>query len=55
MTIITAPESLDQFRALLGDGSQWGLSLSYRIQDRPDEIRDGCVSPARICAATALR
>jgi glucose-1-phosphate thymidylyltransferase len=41
ITIITAPESLDQFRALLGDGSQWGLSLSYRLQDRPDGIAAG--------------
>lgn len=37
-TIITAPGSLDQFVALLGDGSQWGLRLTYRTQDRPDGI-----------------
>ena len=46
-TIVTAPESLDQFVALLGDGSQWGLKLSYRIQDRPDGIAAGL----RIAAA----
>jgi glucose-1-phosphate thymidylyltransferase len=40
-TIVTAPESLDQFVALLGDGTQWGLKLSYRIQDRPDGIASG--------------
>lgn len=46
-TIVTGPESLDRFVALLGDGTQWGLKLSYRIQDRPDEIAAGL----RIAAA----
>lgn len=39
--IVTASESVDQFTALLGDGSQWGLKLSYRVQDRPAGIVDG--------------
>ena len=46
-TIVTGPESLDRFVALLGDGTQWGLKLSYRIQDRPDGIAAGL----RIAAA----
>jgi glucose-1-phosphate thymidylyltransferase len=45
--IVTTPESLNQFMALLGDGSQWGLKLSYRIQDRPNGIAAGL----RIAAA----
>jgi glucose-1-phosphate thymidylyltransferase len=46
-TIVTAPESVDQFVALLGDGTQWGLKLSYRIQDRPDGIAAGlCIAAA---------
>jgi glucose-1-phosphate thymidylyltransferase len=45
--IVTAPGSLDQFVALLGDGSQWGLKLSYRTQARPDGIAAGL----RIAAA----
>jgi glucose-1-phosphate thymidylyltransferase len=40
-TIVTARESRDQFVALLGDGAQWGLKLTYRIQDRPDGIAAG--------------
>jgi glucose-1-phosphate thymidylyltransferase len=40
-TIVTAPQSVDQFVALLGDGTQWGLKLSYRIQDRPDGVASG--------------
>ena len=39
--IVTAPESVDQFVALFGDGTQWGLKLSYRVQDRPDGIASG--------------
>ncbi len=36
--IITAPESLDQFRQLLGSGEQWGLKFSYLIQEKPKGI-----------------
>ena len=36
--IITTPEDQDQFRRTLGDGSQWGISLSYVIQPSPDGL-----------------
>jgi glucose-1-phosphate thymidylyltransferase len=36
--IITTSEDQEQFRRLLGDGSQWGISLSYRIQPRPEGL-----------------
>ncbi|MFL6111292.1 MAG: glucose-1-phosphate thymidylyltransferase RfbA [Catenulispora sp.] len=36
--VITTPEDQDQFRRLLGDGSQWGLDLSYVAQERPDGL-----------------
>lgn len=36
--IITLPEDQDQFRRLLGDGAQWGLSLSYADQPRPEGL-----------------
>ncbi|MDG6108920.1 glucose-1-phosphate thymidylyltransferase RfbA [Dactylosporangium aurantiacum] len=36
--VITTPEDQDQFRRLLGDGSQWGLELSYAAQPRPEGL-----------------
>ena len=36
--VITTPEDQDQFKRLLGDGSQWGLELSFVAQERPDGL-----------------
>jgi glucose-1-phosphate thymidylyltransferase len=36
--IITAPEELPRFQALLEDGSQWGLQISYAVQPRPEGL-----------------
>ena len=38
IAIITTPEDQDQFRKLLGDGDQWGLSLTYLVQERPEGL-----------------
>lgn len=36
--IITTPHEADMFRNLLRDGSQWGISLSYAVQSKPEGI-----------------
>ncbi|MBD3319897.1 MAG: glucose-1-phosphate thymidylyltransferase RfbA, partial [Chitinivibrionales bacterium] len=36
--IITTPEDSASFRRLLGDGSQWGISLSFAVQPRPEGL-----------------
>ncbi len=36
--VITTPEDQDQFRRLLGDGTQWGLEISYAAQPRPEGL-----------------
>jgi glucose-1-phosphate thymidylyltransferase len=38
--IITTPEEIDQFKRLLGDGRQWGIELSFAIQDHPGGIAE---------------
>ncbi len=36
--VISSPDYLDNYRKLLGDGSAWGLSISYAIQERPEGL-----------------
>lgn len=36
--IISTPQDLPRFEALLGDGARWGLNLSYCVQPSPDGL-----------------
>ena len=38
IALITTPQDQDQFRRTLGDGSQWGLHLTYITQPSPDGL-----------------
>mgnify|MGYP000901603594 FL=1 len=53
--VITTPQDSTMFSAMLGDGSQWGIHISYAVQPSPDGLAqafligenfiggDGCV------------
>ncbi len=41
--VIVTPESLGQFEALLGNGRQWGIEISYAVQDEPRGLADAFI------------
>ena len=38
--VISTPQDITQYQRVLGDGSQWGISLVYKIQDQPNGLAE---------------
>ena len=36
--LISTPHDIPRYKALLGDGSAWGLNIEYRVQEKPEGI-----------------
>ncbi len=41
--VITTPEDREPFQRLLGDGSQWGVTISFAVQPRPQGLAQAFV------------
>lgn len=41
--VITTPRDIAQFKLLLGDGSQWGISLDYKVQENPNGLAEAFI------------
>jgi glucose-1-phosphate thymidylyltransferase len=52
--IITTPPDQEQFRRLLGDGSQFGCSFSYAAQETPRGLADAFIVGARFIGRDAV-
>ena len=52
--VITTPHDADQFRRLLGDGSQFGISITYAVQEEPNGLAQAFVIGADFIGADSV-
>jgi glucose-1-phosphate thymidylyltransferase len=52
--VITTPQDVDQFKQLLGDGSAWGINLSYATQPSPDGLAQAFIIGADFIGQDAV-
>ena len=50
--IISTPQDLPNFQRLLGDGSQFGLRLSYCVQPRPEGLAQAFTQGGNLSATS---
>ena len=43
LLVISTPEDISQYERLLGDGSQWGITLQYKVQSEPKGLAEAFV------------
>lgn len=48
--VITTPHDSESFKRLLGDGSSWGLAISYAVQDAPNGLAEAYIIGADFVA-----
>lgn len=52
--VISTPEFTPLFEQLLGDGSEWGISLTYKVQEKPNGLAEAFILGADFIGADSV-